>query len=349
MDGELTLISTRRIDYIDMAKGIGILLIIFGHLQPKYGVLSNYASYFKISLFYVLSGFLVSKSDKVNVKGKTKSLLVPYFFWSLIFIVEQVIKGILRGGDVKDTILYIIEIISGKGIMTLWFLPSLLLAIILHIYITPKNTFFIVLLLIIVPFFVKIIIATDFVVNIKREISITYILFCFLCVAVKGIVAWWFFETSFLTFSIMIERIKIYQSIVIFLLVGVGVTILPKANIDFNRLFLGDYPILFFAVGLVASFSMIISLKGINSVKVLCYIGRNSLFFMCAHMVLFITSISNKMVIAIQSKIFNTKINNLASVSSSFLITVTIVYLLSLVWNHIKDRVVLKYEIFKYI
>ena len=60
--------SSCRLEYIDVAKGIGILLIVWGHVSSSWhswGWGCEWASYFKISLFFVISGYLQSLSKKI--------------------------------------------------------------------------------------------------------------------------------------------------------------------------------------------------------------------------------------------------------------------------------------------
>lgn len=55
----------KRLDHIDEAKGIGMLLIVLGHISTSWGWISDWASYFKISIFFVISGYLQSTKKKI--------------------------------------------------------------------------------------------------------------------------------------------------------------------------------------------------------------------------------------------------------------------------------------------
>lgn len=60
-------IMKNRISYIDIAKGIGIFLVIWGHIilsGPAYNII--YA--FHMPLFFFLSGFVFSKNKYHNIK-----------------------------------------------------------------------------------------------------------------------------------------------------------------------------------------------------------------------------------------------------------------------------------------
>lgn len=72
--------DNKRLDYLDFAKGIGIIFVLIGHtfFIPKY--LQGYIYSFHMPLFFVLSGFVFSTKYpfKVFLKKKTKTLLLPF-------------------------------------------------------------------------------------------------------------------------------------------------------------------------------------------------------------------------------------------------------------------------------
>lgn len=71
---------------IDVARGIGILLVVFAHIYE--GIATNIIYLFHMPLFFYLSGatFSFSKSNfnRHFVNKRIKTLLVPYLFFSLI-------------------------------------------------------------------------------------------------------------------------------------------------------------------------------------------------------------------------------------------------------------------------
>lgn len=130
----------KRDDSIDIAKGIGIFLMVVGHTTSNKIILQWIYS-FHMPLFFFLSGVFHSqgKNYKEFVIKKIKTLLVPYFFFSIIlflffFIVSRNIGfsageslsvkenfiGIFLGNEMKGT-----SQMSWGG--QLWFLPALFL------------------------------------------------------------------------------------------------------------------------------------------------------------------------------------------------------------------------------
>ncbi len=75
-----------RYDYIDIAKALGMLTIMWGHIAIGKSVTFVYA--FHIPLFFFLSGMVFVK-DKYRdfgsfVKRRVKTLIVPYIIYSII-------------------------------------------------------------------------------------------------------------------------------------------------------------------------------------------------------------------------------------------------------------------------
>lgn len=73
-----------RLNWIDALKGIGIMLVVLGHHSLP-AALDTYIFSFHMPLFFFISGFLFdfgkySKSGANFVKGKFRSLLLPYSF-----------------------------------------------------------------------------------------------------------------------------------------------------------------------------------------------------------------------------------------------------------------------------
>ena len=52
-------LTAGRKKYLDAAKGLGITMIVFGHTTRIGNPLDRYFSTYKISIFFLVSGFLI--------------------------------------------------------------------------------------------------------------------------------------------------------------------------------------------------------------------------------------------------------------------------------------------------
>lgn len=78
--------NTKRLDYIDLAKGLGMLTIMWGHIHT--GVSTQLVYAFHIPLFFFLSGLVFSRQRYANfgvfLKKRWKGLIFPYIVFSLL-------------------------------------------------------------------------------------------------------------------------------------------------------------------------------------------------------------------------------------------------------------------------
>ena len=117
---------------VDIAKGLGILLIVFGHnwivLHGK-GELFRIIFSFHVPLFFFLSGVFLKETESLPslLKSKTDSLLKPYFVVSCGLGLANAVAG-------KTSLGYFVGIFYSTGSTIdwtpLWFLPHLFVVII---------------------------------------------------------------------------------------------------------------------------------------------------------------------------------------------------------------------------
>jgi fucose 4-O-acetylase-like acetyltransferase len=96
-----------RIEWIDIAKAIGLVFIIIGHNIFRYEV--KYIYWFHVPLFFILSGILHRQNIPAYtfIQARFKHLMVPYlFFLSICFLTmplgyckEMQITNLLLGGN----------------------------------------------------------------------------------------------------------------------------------------------------------------------------------------------------------------------------------------------------------
>lgn len=122
-----------RKEYIDIAKGLCIILVVLGHiLQYNYtgkGAESafNFIYSFHMPVFMMLSGFVVAFSrDTLDVtkpvyfvKKKITSLILPYLIWGAV-----ITPFIMNNWDSSNYISYIARLVTNP-LMGAWFIAVL--------------------------------------------------------------------------------------------------------------------------------------------------------------------------------------------------------------------------------
>lgn len=87
----------KRLEYFDIAKGIGILSIILGHMGA--GIINKIVFTFHVPLFFLISGYFISRKNtfKEYAIKRTKALVKPYIFTSFLLILIHIPIGIING------------------------------------------------------------------------------------------------------------------------------------------------------------------------------------------------------------------------------------------------------------
>lgn len=122
-----------RNNTIDVARGIGIFLIVFGHswYVTQHDELYRVIFSFHLPLFFFLAGIFLRTSDSLSrfTKARANALLKPYFATLIIFGLSRVLRGTNDIGNFE----YFGGVLYGNGNTIawrpLWFLPHLFIAI----------------------------------------------------------------------------------------------------------------------------------------------------------------------------------------------------------------------------
>lgn len=132
-----------RRNYIDIVKAISIITLIYLHFED--GIVYKYNFFLvKSPAFYFVVGWLWGLSSKKrtikeHLEKRKRTLIYPYFWFSLIILLFDVIlvalnlqEPFLIWRDLYKTLIL-------RGIGTLWFLPALLIGEIIFIYFRDKK------------------------------------------------------------------------------------------------------------------------------------------------------------------------------------------------------------------
>ncbi len=122
----------KRVKYIDIAKGIGILLVVLGHndMNAYHPILHRFVYAFHMALFFFLSGifFNPERSFKTLFKKRFNGLIKPLIFAILLIYGISVFFGKMSFATAGGRLLKSLYM-TGPYLnwVQLWFLPILFL------------------------------------------------------------------------------------------------------------------------------------------------------------------------------------------------------------------------------
>nr|WP_297763578.1 acyltransferase family protein [uncultured Butyrivibrio sp.] len=133
--------SASYLKELDIAKAIGIILVVYGHFYieftsksaPEFAV-ARVIYLFHMPLFFALTGLtngIYGKRAASHFKSDLKKLFVPYIIWSFIYLLAIIlVRGVIPGkmdklpGILSERFL---AFVTGRGIAPIWFLLALFL------------------------------------------------------------------------------------------------------------------------------------------------------------------------------------------------------------------------------
>lgn len=149
-----------RVGWVDVAKGIGIILVVVGHTNrglassvinwsQGFQLLDDWIYSFHMPLFFFLSGlFLIKASSKpysLFLSDKIRTIVYPYLIWSAITIL---LKSALGSAVNNPRSIGDLPLIFYAPVEQYWFLYVLFVGIVLlgALYRSGLNPWFVVLL-----------------------------------------------------------------------------------------------------------------------------------------------------------------------------------------------------------
>ena len=296
----------QRIAYVDAAKGLSILMIMMGHVTDYYNPLDMWMSSFKVSIFYVISGFLMCYTGSVVKRSFTeftgkilKSLAIPYLYFSIIGIVFKTGCVFLKHkpqAKVSDTFWrYLWDSVFLKGMNSMWFLPTLFIGELIFFWLIRRNIVVKIIYGVVALFAVSFANIVDGTLGRCVESSAHVWIYedaIRLTNAVcKGIVAAWFIGAGYLMYSLYRHIDSLQFKAVLGIILSIVNLVLSQINegVDFNCMKDGRYPFMFYICGIIGSAGAIILLDVITGYVKLGFLdfwGKNSLIVMCTHTVL---------------------------------------------------------------
>lgn len=125
--------TKKHYNYLDLAKGIGIILVVLGHIEYISKDLRVFIVSFHMPLFFIISGILLNISGVHERKFKTilskriRRIFLPYLYFSVLDIIIYICYFMLtkRDGGWNTVFMDSLQTLTLYGISVLWFLPAL--------------------------------------------------------------------------------------------------------------------------------------------------------------------------------------------------------------------------------
>lgn len=264
--------SLERIAYLDIAKGIGILLVIIGHLFESN--IHTYIYLFHMPLFFFISGLLYRPNNKY-LRRKTKYIIIPFFIFSIIsFPIKYLERSCLQ----KHIYFNVSYLTPAFYNIPLWFCISLFTISCIYYIIDSKTNRHLKLLLCGTIIFIGIIFA-ELKIFLPIYLSQSLLAFPF------------YFLGVLLNKHNFRKTITNHKYLVIFFSICILLYSIHKdICTDISILIINRNPILYIAPAISGSFLVIIisiyilkweQLKNIN--HILIYLGRKSLYIFALH------------------------------------------------------------------
>ena len=310
--------TKKRIDYFDLARGVGIILVILGHIEYIPRGLRTYIISFHMPLFFVISGMLLminreaERDTKQLFSKKLKNIMYPYCYFSVIDIIVYIIYFLLTGrdGGWQTVLMDAIQSVTLYGMTVLWFLPALFISELLLLILIKKFSK-------LAPVIVAVIfLAALFLNNILQAQNQLYgnrawfaVFYMVALMVVRALICMFFVGFGY-GFAWLWSRLPAVSpntftpySSAADLLIGVNLLVvlffLSRLNpsVDLHYCIFGN-PFIFFPAAVIGSLGLIFTCKSTELIKnrklvfPLKYLGKNSLIIMLTHLDLYILYVS---------------------------------------------------------
>lgn len=293
----------KRMEYIDMVKGIGILGIIVMHSTFASQRVIFWLSSFMTPLFFLVSGMLIAhtkapeKNRKEALTGRVRTLLLPFLYFSLFAIMRDLLRAMIGAFEMVGIWIEVNGLITLWGSSVFWFLPALFLSestfILLRRKCTAPTTAVICLIMTVVSFFIN-----EFLGPLAPYVLSDRLPYAMLSV-VKGLLravyglpficAGYFLFEWYIAPSLE-EAGKLHKIPAAWHAAG-GIVLIAAAfligskndGFDFCNLYFGEYPILAYLSASIFFAGLVLACKNCPPFQPLIYFGKNSLIVMATH------------------------------------------------------------------
>lgn len=288
----------KRLTYLDMARGIAIIMVVIGHSGFIGTSFNIWISLFHLPTFFLISGILLglkqeeSRPFRTLALQKFRGIMIPYLWFSLGSVCIDILQVFL-GKFTWDTVWeHTFMTITFQGYSVLWFLPVLYLAeLFLILLLKAVRSFSIgplyrcIITIIITTFFAlgayygyQFLLANPSVANWLPYLRIP-------AKALMGAAFMSYgYGLSYLLSCPKAQHNKWLIGVAGALLASVNFIVLAKVGLmDLNNLNLYN-PVTYLLLGTTGGMGCILLCKSLPNIPPITFWGQNSLIIMCTHM-----------------------------------------------------------------
>ena len=290
--------TQNRLHYFDMAKGIGIFLVLLGHLQgdwffslsPYILPFCTWIFSFHIPLFFLISGMLIRYKNDPEKDMKTLcgrrffAIMVPYFWFSFFYLLV-VLYALIKGSIQPQTLaLQLWYVLGMYGMNVLWFLPALFGGEVLFLWIrkhfSGKMTSLLILILTaaatVINLYVRPLCEGGVAFERVEELLITLL---------RPVFAAAFIAIGYFLFGLFKQEkgFSLSSFLIAILLLALNVfTFRYNGGVDFRSLVQNNIA-LYYLCAISGSMGLILLCKNLPAVKPVTFWGMHSLIVMAVH------------------------------------------------------------------
>jgi len=299
--------NNKRLTYLDLAKGVGIILVVLGHLEYISENVRGFISAFHMPLFFVVSGILMALKDetssdlRVMLSKKAHGLLIPYMWFSLIYIPIDIMNVLIHHIDMNTFIFNIISSVIFSGVGVLWFLPALFIAEVNAFLLIKKlkKSYFVIILSAILSILLYLLVSLFIPMTEPVMANIpVYIISGIARVIFRGLIASIFVVAGYYSYTWLLGKSKSFS--IMQLIAGIIMMIITvllfgiNGCVDYHYLILKNYA-LYFPLAIIASLGVVLICKNIYSLRLIEFFGKNSLIIMATHVQCYILYVAIKL------------------------------------------------------
>ena len=286
----------KRLTYLDMAKGIGIFLVILGHIEYIREDTLKWISSFHMPLFFVIGGILAYEKREEGrplfsaLAARARGTLVPYAAFTIMLLTMNTLEHFLEPGALSGAQLarQYVDAATGYGIHILWFLPAYFTAgaifLLLERGLRPVSRNLAVLLLAVGAYGVTVVFRLDQYAVMDLPL-IGYAGMDLLITLLRGVLAMPFLLMGWYLGALYGRLPRKAFPVLALLLIPGGILALHASVFDLHYLYVEPWHYL---TALLSCAGLTALMRALPAIRPLAWLGRNSLVIMCTHAAFFV-------------------------------------------------------------